>query len=41
MLLALGALSSAMDALQSLTKSKSSSPQTTGFSQNPTSPFDA
>jgi hypothetical protein len=40
MLLALGALSSAMDALQSLTSSKSSSPQTTGFSQNSTSPFD-
>lgn len=40
MLLALGALSSAMDALQSLTKSKSSSPQSTGFTQNPTSPFD-
>jgi Ca2+-binding EF-hand superfamily protein len=40
MLLALGALSSAMDALQSLTSSKSSSPQTTGFSQNSISPFD-
>ncbi len=40
MLLALGAASSAVDALQSLTSSKSSSPQTTGFSQNATNPFD-
>ncbi|WP_029583794.1 EF-hand domain-containing protein [Bradyrhizobium sp. URHD0069] len=39
MLLALGAVSSALDALQSLTSSKSSAPQTTGF-QAPTSPFD-
>jgi len=40
MLLALGAVSSALDALQSLTSSKPSSPQTTGFSQNPANPFD-
>jgi Ca2+-binding EF-hand superfamily protein len=41
MLLALGALSSAFDALQSLTAKKSSSPQaTTGFSQTATTPFD-
>jgi Ca2+-binding EF-hand superfamily protein len=40
MLLALGAVSSALDALQSLTSSKSSSPQSTGFSQTPTNPFD-
>src|SRR5258708_5837162 len=40
MLLALGAVSSALDALQSLTTSKSSSPQTTGFSQTSTNPFD-
>src|SRR5450432_2042607 len=41
MLLALGALSSAFDALQSLTSKKSSSPQaTTGFSQTSTTPFD-
>src|ERR1700754_936263 len=41
MLLALGALSSAFDALQSLTSKKSSAPQaTTGFSQTATTPFD-
>ena len=40
MLLALGAASSVLDALQSLTSSKSSSPQTTGFSQASTNPFD-
>jgi hypothetical protein len=40
MLLALGAASSVLDAFQSLTTSKSSSPQTTGFSQTSTSPFD-
>jgi Ca2+-binding EF-hand superfamily protein len=41
MLLALGALSSAFDALQSLTSKKSPSPQaTTGFSQTATTPFD-
>jgi Ca2+-binding protein (EF-Hand superfamily) len=40
MLLALGAVSSAMDALQSLTSSKSTSPQTTGFTQSSTNPFD-
>jgi hypothetical protein len=41
MLPALGALSSAFDALQSLTAKKSSSPQaTTGFSQTGTTPFD-
>ena len=40
MLLALGAVSSAMDALQSLTSSKSSSPHATGLRQRPTSPFD-
>jgi hypothetical protein len=40
MLLALGAVSSAMEALQSLTQPKSKSPQTTGFSQNSTNPFD-
>lgn len=40
MLLALGAVSSALDALQSLTSSKTSSPQTTGFGQNSTNPFD-
>jgi Ca2+-binding EF-hand superfamily protein len=40
MLLALGAASSVLDALQSLTSSKSSSPQTTGFSQGSTNPFD-
>jgi hypothetical protein len=40
MLLALGAVSSAVDALQSLILSKSTSTQTTGFSQNPPTPFD-
>ena len=40
MLLALGAVSSALDALQSLTSSKSSSLQSTGFSQSSASPFD-
>ncbi|MGA7993408.1 MAG: EF-hand domain-containing protein [Bradyrhizobium sp.] len=40
MLLALGAASSAMDALQSLLTSKSTSSQTTGFAQNPPTPFD-
>jgi hypothetical protein len=40
MLLALGAVSSALDALQSLTSSKSSSPQSTGFGQSSTNPFD-
>ncbi|MGZ3296323.1 MAG: EF-hand domain-containing protein [Xanthobacteraceae bacterium] len=40
MLLALGAASSAMDALQSLISSKSTSSQTTGFTQNPPTPFD-
>src|ERR1700694_4645245 len=40
MLLALGAVSSALDALQSLTSSKSASPQSTGFSQSSTNPFD-
>jgi Ca2+-binding EF-hand superfamily protein len=40
MLLALGAVSSALDALQSLTSSKSSGSPTTGFSQTPTNPFD-
>src|SRR5512140_3519909 len=40
MLLALGAAASAIDALQSLTSSKSTSPQTTGFTQNATTPFD-
>src|SRR3977135_2595840 len=41
MLLALGAVSSALDALQSLTSSKkSSSPRSTGFSQTPPNPFD-
>ena len=40
MLLALGAVSSALDALHSLTSSKSSSPPSTGFSQAPTNPFD-
>jgi hypothetical protein len=40
MLLALGAVSSALDALHSLTSSKSSSPLSTGFSQAPTNPFD-
>jgi hypothetical protein len=40
MLLALGAAASALDALQSLTSSKSKSPQTTGFDQSSTNPFD-
>ena len=40
MLLALGAASSAIDALKALTSSKSSSAQSTGVSQNATSPFD-
>ena len=40
MLLALGAVSSALDVLQSLTSSKSSSPQSTGFGQGATNPFD-
>jgi hypothetical protein len=40
MLLALGAASSAVDALQSLISSQSKSPQTTGFAQNPPTPFD-
>jgi hypothetical protein len=40
MLLALGAAASALDALQSLTSSKSSSPPTTGFSQDAANPFD-
>ena len=39
MLLALGALSTAFDALQSLTAKKSSSAQT-GFSQTAPTPFD-
>jgi hypothetical protein len=40
MLFALGAASSAVDALQSLISSKSTSTQTTGFTQNPPTPFD-
>src|SRR5260370_37415287 len=40
MLLALGAVSTALDALQSLTSSKPSSPQSTGFGQGATKPFD-
>jgi Ca2+-binding EF-hand superfamily protein len=40
MLPALGAASSLLDALQSLTKSKSSTPQATGFSQGSSNPFD-
>src|ERR1700682_6190875 len=40
MLLALGAVSSALDALQSLTSSKSAAPQSTGFGQSSTNPFD-
>jgi hypothetical protein len=40
MLPALGAASSLLDALQSLTKPKSSTPQATGFSQSPSNPFD-
>ena len=41
MLLALGAASSAMDALQSLLTPKSASSQGTGFTQNPPTPFDS
>ena len=40
MLPALGAVSSALDALQSLTSSKPSSPQATGFGQAAANPFD-
>lgn len=40
MLPALGAVSSALDALQSLTSSKPSSPQATGFGQAAVNPFD-
>ena len=40
MLLALGAVSSALDVLQSLTSSKASSAHGTGFRQNSASPFD-
>ncbi|MBI5265332.1 MAG: EF-hand domain-containing protein [Bradyrhizobium sp.] len=40
MLFALGAVSSAIDALQSLTESKSSSGQKTGFNHGPSNPFD-
>jgi hypothetical protein len=40
MLFALGAASSAIDALKSLTSSKSSSPQPTGFVQGASNPFD-
>jgi len=40
MLLALGAVSTALDVLQSLTSSKSSSPQSTGFGQSSKNPFD-
>ena len=40
MFLALGAASSAIDALKALTSSKSSSAPTTGVSQNAASPFD-
>jgi Ca2+-binding EF-hand superfamily protein len=40
MFLALGAASSAIDALKALTSSKSSSAPTTGVSQNSASPFD-
>jgi Ca2+-binding EF-hand superfamily protein len=40
MLPALGAASSLLDALQSLTRSKSSTPQATGFGQGSSSPFD-
>jgi EF hand domain-containing protein len=39
MLFALGAVSSALDALRSLTSSKSSSTQQTGFTQGATNPF--
>jgi hypothetical protein len=40
MLMALGAVSSALDVLQSLTSSKPSSPQSTGFNRASTNPFD-
>ena len=40
MFLALGAASSALDALKALTSSKSSSAPSTGVSQNAKSPFD-
>jgi Ca2+-binding EF-hand superfamily protein len=40
MLFALGAASSLLDSLQSLTQPKSSAPQTTGFSQASANPFD-
>jgi hypothetical protein len=40
MLMALGAVSTALDVLQSLTSSKSSSPQSTGFGQSSKNPFD-
>jgi hypothetical protein len=40
MLLALGAASSVLDALQSLSQTRLSSPQPTGVGQAPTSPFD-
>jgi hypothetical protein len=40
MLLALGAVTSALDVLQSLTASKSASPPSTGLSQTSTNPFD-
>jgi EF-hand domain pair len=40
MLLALGAVTSALDVLQSLTASKSASPPATGLSQTSTNPFD-
>ncbi len=40
MLMALGAVSTALDVLQSLTSSKPSSPQSTGFGRSSTTPFD-
>jgi hypothetical protein len=40
MLMALGAVSTALDVLQSLTSSKPSSPQSTGFGQSTKNPFD-
>lgn len=40
MVFVLGAVSSALDALKSLTSSKSSSPQASGFSPDSTNPFD-
>lgn len=40
MLLALGAVSTALDVLQSLTSPKPPSPQSTGFGQGATKPFD-